>query len=199
MTTKRAFTIWFTGLPASGKTPLAYAVGDRLRAHGWPIEVINSGKLRRSPLGAALGFSKADRDLNVQRHGLAAGLLARNGVIALVTAVSPYRAARDKIRQQLQDFFEIYVSTPPAICVERDVTGLWKQALAGDLRNFTGVDGPYEPPENPEFVADLSDGEIYRPADAIVQTLIERGFLERAPTTENQDLEARLAALGYTT
>ena len=155
-----AFTVWCTGLPSSGKTALAEELAHQLATRGLPAELINSGKMRRTPLGAGLGFSKEDRDTNVHRHGFAANLLVRNGVIAVVSAVSPYGDARDAVRAELKDFIEVYVSTPRAACVDRDKSGNWVKALNGDIRSFTGVDDPYEEPENPEIEMDLSQISI---------------------------------------
>lgn len=201
MGTQRAFTIWFTGLPASGKSTLATAVAQQLTAQGWPVEVIDSGKLRRTPLGASLGFSRGDRDLNVRRHALAAGLLARNGVVALVTAVSPYRATRDQIRAELGDLIEVHVDTPPEVCVQRDPSGLWRRALAGELQGFTGVDDPYEPPLHPEARVDLSETTPGDGAAQVLAALAAAGLLgprSADADAEREQLHGRLEALGYT-
>jgi len=150
------FTVWCTGLPSSGKSALADGLVAQLQSRGLMVELINSGRMRRTPLGASLGFSKDDRDTNVRRHALAAHLLARNGVIAVVSAVSPYRNTRTQIRAELGDFVEVYASTPAETCIERDTDGNWAKALDGQIRGFTGVDDPYEAPEAPEVEVDLS-------------------------------------------
>jgi len=195
---KSAFTIWFTGLPASGKSTLAYAVADRILARGLSAEVIDSGKLRKTPLGASLGFSRGDRDLNVRRHGLAARLLARNGVVALVAAVSPYRATRNEIRAELKDFVEVHVATPPEVCAEWDNGGLWRKALAGELQGFTGVDDPYEAPDNPEARVDLSALSIDTAVEQIMDAIEAAGWLDSAAdATEEEELRAHLGTLDY--
>ena len=195
-----AFTVWFTGLPASGKSTLAEAVAEHIIARGLPAEVINSGKLRKTPLGASLGFSRGDRDLNVRRHALAASLLARNGVVALVTAVSPYRATRDEIRRELKDFAEVHVATPPDVCAEWDRSGLWRKALAGKLRGFTGVDDPYEAPLSPEARVDLSALSVETAAAKVVAAIEAAGLLRPAAEAaeETDELRKRLETLGYT-
>ena len=152
---ERGFTIWMTGLPGSGRTTLAEAVAESLRAEGLTVEVIASSRLRKSPLGKGLGFTRADRDRNNRQLALAAQLLTANGVIAIVSAVSPYRSTREAIRAALGDFVEVYVSTAKEVCVDRDPRGLWAKALAGELKNFTGVDDPYEAPLNADVDVDM--------------------------------------------
>ena len=153
----RAYTIWLTGLPCAGKSTLAAGITEVIRRRGRAVEFIDSGALRRTVLGETLGFTRGDRDANVRRHAFAAGLLARNGVVAVVAAVSPYRATRDEIRASLGDFVEVWVSTPRATCIDRDQRGVWSRALSGEIRSFTGVDDPYEPPLAPEVTCDLSE------------------------------------------
>jgi adenylyl-sulfate kinase len=170
-----AFTVWCTGLPSSGKSALADAVAAQLRARGLTVDVINSGRMRQTPLGANLGFSREDRDTNVRRHAFAAHMLVRNDVVAVVSAVSPFRATRQEVRDQLNDFVEVYVSTPRAACIDRDKEGMWAKALNGDIRNFTGVDGPYEAPESPEAEVDLSQVSVEAGARRVLATLERLG------------------------
>lgn len=189
-------TIWVTGLPASGKRALAAAIADGLRARQQAVEVIDSGRLRRTPLGATLGFSRDDRNTNVRRHAMAAAMLTRNGVVAVVSAVSPYRATRDAIRSELGSFVEVHVNTPPEVCAERDQSGNWDRAQAGELTGFTGVDAPYEPSESPELTADLSQESV---ADAASRVL---AFLDAQQDTSGHaarpdDLSDHLDQLGY--
>jgi adenylylsulfate kinase len=146
---KRGLTVWFTGLSGAGKTTLCQAVEKELRAQGYKLEVLD-GDIVRENLTKGLGFSKADRDENIRRIGFVANLLTRNGVIVLVSAISPYRAIRDEVREKVGDFMEVYVSAPLEVCEQRDVKGLYKRARAGEIKNFTGIDDPYEPPLNPE-------------------------------------------------
>ncbi len=146
---QRGVTVWFTGLSGAGKTTITQAVAQELRIRGYRIEILD-GDVIRENLTKGLGFSKADRDENIRRIGFVAQLLARNGVIVLVSAISPYREVRDEVRQRIGDFVEVYVSAPLEVCEQRDVKGLYKRARAGEIKSFTGIDDPYEPPLNPE-------------------------------------------------
>lgn len=199
MTDTRGFTVWLTGLPCSGKSSLAEALARAIRDHGLPVEVIDSGKLRHTPLGATLGFTKDDRDLNVRRHALAARLLVRNGVVAVVAAVSPHRATRDLIREELKDLVEVWVATPKAACIDRDSTGLWSRALRGEIRHFTGVDDPYEEPLHPEVVVDLSKDSLEEAVARIMAVLSEEGRLPGNPREahDGDSLARKLSKLGY--
>lgn len=201
MTPGPGFTVWLTGLPSSGKNTFAEHLAARVRARGLAVEVIESGKLRRGPLGATLGFSRDERDTNVRRHALAAQLLARNGVVAIVSAVSPYRNTRDEIRQQLVAFAEVHIATPREVCMEWDSTGNWARALAGELDNFTGVNGPYEAPLNPELRLDLSSVERPDALDQVVTRLEQLGYLpESTQEIDGEDVDLirdRLRELGY--
>ncbi len=147
--TQRGVTIWFTGLSGAGKTTISHAVGEKLRSQRRNIEILD-GDIVRQNLTKGLGFSKEDRDENIRRIGFVSHLLTRNGVIVLVSAISPYREIREEVRQKIGDFVEIYVNAPLAVCEERDVKGLYKRARAGEIKGFTGIDDPYEPPLNPE-------------------------------------------------
>jgi adenylylsulfate kinase len=146
---QRGVTVWFTGLSGAGKTTICQALEQELRIQGYKLEVLD-GDLIRENLTKGLGFSKADRDENIRRIGFVAQLLTRNGVIVLVSAISPYRDIREEVRQKIGDFVEVYVSAPLDVCEKRDVKGLYKRARAGEIKNFTGIDDPYEPPLNPE-------------------------------------------------
>jgi adenylylsulfate kinase len=139
------FTIWFTGLSSSGKSTLAHAVCEGLRARDLDVEWLD-GDVVRQQLSKGLGFSKQDRDENIRRIGFVAELLTRHGVIVLVSAISPYRDARDQVRHSIGQFMEVYVNAPLEVCERRDVKGLYLKARAGLLRGMTGVDDPYEPP-----------------------------------------------------
>jgi adenylyl-sulfate kinase len=141
--------VWLTGLPCSGKTTLGLALTDRLRSRGWRAEFLDGDVIRRE-LWRDLGFSKSDREENIRRFGFVAMLLARHGVIVVVSAVSPYRAARDQVRRDFPEFLEVYVNAPLAVCEQRDVKGMYQRARAGSLPGFTGVDDPYEPPGDAE-------------------------------------------------
>src|SRR5216683_959038 len=149
--THKGVTIWFTGLPSAGKSTLAQAVEQRLRARGRSVEVLD-GDVVRTHLSKGLGFSRADRDTNIKRIAFVCALLTRNGVISIAAAISPYRETRAWARQEIGNFVEVYVKCPVDVCRERDVKGLYKLADEGKLKNFTGVDDPYEEPEYPELV-----------------------------------------------
>ncbi len=146
-------TFWFTGLPGAGKSTLAGLVGRKLSDAGVRVEVLD-GDLVRAILSPELGYSKHDRDLNIRRIGFVSQLLSRNGVVVLVAAISPYRQLREEIRKNHRGtpFIEIFVDCPLEVLIKRDVKGLYKRALGGDIQNFTGISDPYEAPENPEIV-----------------------------------------------
>lgn len=146
---QKGMTLWFTGLSGAGKTTISQAVEKELTAQGYKVEVLD-GDVVRENLTKGLGFSKPDRDENIRRIGFVAQLLTRNGVIVIVSAISPYRNIRDEVRNRIGDFVEVYVNAPLAVCEKRDVKGLYKKARAGEIKTFTGVSDPYEPPLNPE-------------------------------------------------
>ena len=173
----RGLTVWFTGLSASGKTTLCRAVYDRLAARGCRLELLDGDTVRKH-LSKGLGFSREDRNENIRRIGFVAGLLTRNGVIAMAAAISPYRAARDEVRASIGDFIEVYVNAPLEVCEGRDPKGLYRQARAGRLPAFTGIDDPYEPPLKPE-VECRTDRESLEECTAKVLAAIDRA-LERS-------------------
>ena len=141
--------MWLTGMSGAGKSTASYLLAEKLRALGAKVEVLD-GDVVRTHLSKGLGFSKEDRDANVLRIGFVCGLLARNGVVAIAAAISPYRAAREAVRAKIARFVEVYVECPLGVLVERDAKGLYKQALAGEIAHFTGISDPYEPPLAPE-------------------------------------------------
>jgi adenylylsulfate kinase len=147
-TQERGVTVWFTGLSGAGKTTITQALGNQLKQRGCKVELLD-GDIIRENLSKGLTFSKEDRDINIRRIGFVANLLTRNGVIVLVSAISPYRAVREEVRSLIGDFLEVYVSAPLEVCESRDVKGLYKRARAGEMQGFTGIDDPYEPPLNP--------------------------------------------------
>src|SRR2546426_535704 len=147
------FTLWFTGLSGAGKSTLAAAVSAELRGRGVPVEVLDGDEVR-THLSKGLGFSKEDRDTNIRRIGYVAKLLARSGACAMTAAISPYRAIRDEQRAQIGRFVEVYCLCAIPVLAERDAKGLYKKALAGEIKNFTGIDDPYEAPERPEVTVD---------------------------------------------
>lgn len=168
--------LWLTGLSGAGKTTLAQALMQRLRDRGAPVEVLD-GDIIRQNLTKGLGFSKADRDENIRRIGFVAQLLARNGAIVIVSAISPYREVRDEVRAKIGDaFIEIYVNAPLATCESRDVKGLYQKARAGEIRGFTGIDDPYEAPLNPEVECHTDQESIEESLERVLALLRSRGF-----------------------
>ena len=201
---RQGFTVWFTGLSGSGKTTLARAVELILRDRGLKVEVLD-GDIVRTNLSKGLGFSKEDRDTNIKRIGFVCKLLSRNGVVAIGSAISPYREVRDFVRRDIGRFVEVYCRCPLDVLVERDVKGLYEKALAGEIANFTGVSDPYEEPLNPEVVADTDKETPEQSVAKILAKLEELGYVPEG--TQDQDtvysdeeekiLEDRLRALGY--
>ena len=142
--------VWFTGLSGAGKSTIAEIVIEELRARGRRVELLDGDEIREH-LSRGLTFSKEDRDTNIRRIGFVASLLARNGVVAVTAAISPYRSVRDEVRGWIDNFVEVHVATSIEDCEARDVKGLYAKARAGDIPEFTGVSDPYEPPLNPEI------------------------------------------------
>lgn len=147
----QGFTIWFTGLSGAGKSTISLIVERELRERSLRVELLD-GDVVRTHLSKGLGFSKEDRDTNIRRIGWVCEVLSRNGVVAIAAAISPYRGVRDELRAQIGRFVEVYVECPITTLAERDVKGLYKKALAGEIAHFTGVSDPYEPPLAPEVV-----------------------------------------------
>ena len=172
------FTVWFTGLSGSGKSTISQIVERELRARGLKVEVLD-GDVVRTHLSKGLGFSKEDRDTNIRRIGWVCQVLTRNGVTAIAAAISPYRAIRDEVRANIGRFVEVYVECPLDVLAERDVKGLYKKAIAGQLPNFTGVSDPYEPPLSPEVVC-YTDGRETADESAakVLAKLAELGYIE---------------------
>ncbi len=190
------FTVWLTGLPCSGKSTLARQLARRFLRRGRKVEVLD-GDLVRQSLSYGLGFSREDRDRNIQRVAFVANLLARNDVIVIVAVVSPYRAARAAARRTLQRFFEVHVDCPISECERRDVKGMYKRARAGELSGFTGVDDPYEVPLEPELSVSTNLQSSEESAARIEAALVESGLLSAHDPDlgDSADLEQRYAQL----
>jgi adenylylsulfate kinase len=167
-------TVWLTGLPSAGKTTIANALASRLRDEGRAVEILD-GDVVRTVLSTELGFSRADRDANVERIGWVATTLARHGVLVIASVVSPFAAARDGVRArhsgEALPFLEVHVATPVEICAERDVKGLYAKQRDGVMAGLTGIDGEYEPPSNPELRLDTSGRTIDDVVDELVASL----------------------------
>jgi adenylyl-sulfate kinase len=172
------FTVWFTGLSGAGKSTLANLVAEELRARKHRVEVLDGDEVRTN-LSKGLGFSKEDRDINIRRIGYVAHLLSRNGVIAISAAISPYRDVRDEVRRQHHKFFEVYVKCQLTILVERDVKGLYRKALNGDIPNFTGVSDPYEEPLRPELVIETDRESREESLAKLLRTLESLNYISR--------------------
>jgi adenylyl-sulfate kinase len=183
---KDGAVLWFTGLSGSGKSTLAEAVAPRLRAAGKRVEVLDGDEVR-THLSKGLGFSREDRDVNVARIAFVAHLLARNGVFAITAAISPFRSTRDDARRLIGDFVEIHVAPPLDECIRRDVKGLYRKAIAGEIKQFTGISDPYEEPLSPELRLDTSTLPVDEAVTRILARLRELGYLEP---------EAKARALG---
>ena len=174
----RGFVVWFTGLSGAGKSTIANALKAELEARGRHVELLDGDEVR-THLSKGLGFSKEDRDTNIRRIGYVARLVARSGGIAITAAISPYREVRDEIRAQTPGFVEVFARAPLDTLVERDVKGLYKKALAGEIANFTGVSDPYEEPLHAEVVCDTSRESLDQSLAKVIDMLERLGHLER--------------------
>src|ERR671926_594570 len=172
---ERGFTLWFTGLSGAGKTTVSEIVEKKLRERIGSVEVLD-GDIVRTNLSKGLGFSRADRDTNVLRIGFVAKLLTRNGVAVIVSAISPYKEARDQVRRRIVDFVEVFVDAPLEVCAERDVKGLYKKAFSGEIEQFTGVSDPYEPPNAPDLVLKTDEESPEESARKVIEKLEFFGY-----------------------
>jgi adenylyl-sulfate kinase len=182
----QGFTLWFTGLSGAGKTTLTEALTPELRERGVSIEILDGDEVRTN-LSKGLGFSKEDRDANIRRIGYVARLLSRNGVGVIAAAISPYREIRDEVRRSVEAdgavFVEVFIKASLETLVSRDVKGLYKKALAGEIKQFTGVSDPYEEPLNPELVIETDGEQVEESAARVLGKLEELGLIASALST----------------
>lgn len=175
------FCLWLTGLPSAGKTTLAHLLSERLRERGLPTELLDGDEVRRG-LSADLGFDRKSREAHARRVTFVAKVLVRHGVIPIVALISPYRSSRAEARREIGRFIEVYVATPLEVCESRDQKGLYARARRGDVKEFTGVDDPYEPPDSPEIVLSTVEETPAESAERILRALEGRGLIPRALT-----------------
>src|SRR5437868_131292 len=198
----KGLTLWFTGLSGAGKTTLARMIEIELRHRGHKVEVLD-GDVVRTNLSKGLGFSKEDRDTNIRRIGFVCNLLARNDVIAIAAAISPYRDMRDEVRRETGAFVEVFVKCPIDVLAERDIKGLYKKALAGEIKHFTGIDDPYEEPLAPEIIVETDNETPEQSAARIIARLEELQYITASSEASGysdedaEEVRRRLEALGY--
>lgn len=172
----KGFTLWFTGLPCSGKSTIADLLAPKLKEMGINVERLDGDILRKN-ISRDLGFSEEDRNKNIERVTFISKLLTRNGVGVLTSFVSPYRKIRSHAREEIGNFIEVFVKCPVEVCKERDVKGMFKKALNGEIDNFTGVSHPYEEPENPEIVLETDKEKPEESVEKVIKKLKELNYL----------------------
>ena len=173
---ERGVTVWLTGLSGAGKSTIALGLEAELKRLNKKVEVLD-GDVVRTNLSKGLGFSKEDRDTNIRRIGFVSKLLTRNGVTAIVAAISPYRDVRDEVRADIGEFVEVYVDCPLDELVKRDVKGLYAKAIRGEISNFTGVSDPYEEPLKPEVVAATHKESVEESVDKVLAKMRDLGYI----------------------
>lgn len=175
----RGVTVWFTGLPCSGKTAVADRVAEILRDQGYRVERLD-GDIVRQSLTRDLGYSREDRNENIRRVTFVAKLLTRNGVIVLTSFISPYRDIRAYARQEIGNFIEVYTKCPLEVCIQRDVKGMYQKAMRGEIKEFTGISDPYEEPLNPELVLETDRESLEESAGRVIAKLKELGYIDNS-------------------
>ncbi len=171
----KGVTVWFTGLPCSGKTTIAKELMKRLKEQGKDVELLDGDTVRDYIRNK--DFSKEGRNKHLRYIALMAKLLAERGVIVLCSFVSPYRENRDFARSICENFVEVYVKTPLEICIQRDVKGMYKKALNGEIKGFTGIDDPYEEPENPEIIVETDKESVEESVEKVMKKIKELGYI----------------------
>jgi adenylyl-sulfate kinase len=174
---KEGFVLWLTGLSGSGKTSISLELEKRFKERGIRYVQRLYGDVVRRELTKDLGFSKEDRDENIRRVGFVAKLLSENGVVTICAFISPYRDVRQEVRNKCKNFIEIFVSCPLEILIKRDPKGLYKKALNGEIKGFTGIDDPYEEPKNPEIIVDTSKESLNDSVEKIISYIDKRGLI----------------------
>lgn len=197
----KGFTLWFTGLSGAGKSTLATHIEGELLERGLNVEILD-GDVVRTNLSKGLGFSKEDRDENIRRIGFVCQLLSRNNTIAIAAAISPYKEIRDENRNKIERFVEVYCKCSIEELTRRDVKGLYKKALSGEIKNFTGISDPYEAPENAEIEINSETETIEQSAAKILRSLELMKYIPESGDTEyseseEKEIKDRLQALGY--
>ncbi len=174
---KKGLVLWFTGLSGAGKTTVADKVNKSLVEKGLRVERLD-GDLVREVLTKDLGFSKEDRDINIERVAFVSELLSKHGVIVLATFISPYRRHRELVKSKANNFAEVFVNAPLETCERRDVKGLYKKARAGEIKDFTGISDPYEKPENPDLILNTHEEDIDESVKKVIDYLNKLGYIE---------------------
>lgn len=197
----KGFTIWFTGLSASGKTTLSKRIRELLIERGFENIELLDGDVVRTHLSKGLGFSKEDRDTNIRRIGWVCQLLTKHGIPNIAAAISPYRSVRDEVRKMVGNFVEVYLQCPLEILINRDSKGLYKKAIAGEIKNFTGISDPYEEPLHPEVLLETGKESVDICAQQVIDKLEHLGYIPAQTSVyseeEKEEITKRLESLGY--
>jgi adenylylsulfate kinase len=182
--TRKGFVVWLTGLSGSGKTTIGRSLKSQLDELDMKVELLDGDEVRKQ-LSPDLGFTKADREMHARRVVYLSKLLARNGIITLVSLIAPYKSFRDSARAEIDDYVEVYVKTPLETCIKRDPKGLYKKALKGEITDMTGLQDPYEEPVNPELVIETERLNVEESARKILMTLKELGYVPQVKINQN--------------
>jgi adenylylsulfate kinase len=175
----KGFTLWLTGMSGAGKSTISDQLIARFREVRARVELLD-GDVVRTNLSQGLGFSREDRDMNIRRIGFVAELLSRNGIIVIVAAISPYRETREEVKAKIGNFLEVFVDCPIDVLAQRDVKGLYKRALAGEVGNFTGISDPYEPPLHPDVTVRTDQESVEESVARVWSELTRRGWIAAA-------------------